>query len=312
MAEMTETPLVLLEAQRAGPSTGMPTKPEQSDLEHVLYTSQGDGTRFVVSPGNNSEAYEQTRLAFQIAYRYHLPSIILTDQKISGEFRTVPESVFDTDSNAGEIESVLSEKEIDDRPHHSSGKFNRYQYIENLEGKSVSPRTVPGQKNGRFLATGNEHNPQGHISEDSENREKQVDRRMKKLEDIRTDIEESDVSLQKTFGLDDATVGIITFGSQQGTVRDVVENSSYDVKGMGVSQLKPFPVDDVQSFLDDLRVCIVVEMNATGQFMNELKRNVETRRRPQDITLIPLRRYDGNPVRRHEISDEITEVIKNE
>lgn len=312
MAEMTETPLVLLEAQRAGPSTGMPTKPEQSDLEHVLYTSQGDGTRFVVSPGNNSEAYEQTRLAFQIAYRYHLPSIILTDQKISGEFRTVSESVFDTDSNAGEIESVLSEKEIDDRPHHSSGKFNRYQYIENLEDKSVSPRTVPGQKNGRFLATGNEHNPQGHISEDSENREKQVDRRMKKLEDIRTDIEESDVSLQKTFGLDDATVGIITFGSQQGTVRDVVENSSYDVKGMGVSQLKPFPVDDVQSFLDDLRVCIVVEMNATGQFMNELKRNVETRRRPQDITLIPLRRYDGNPVRRHEISDEITEVIKNE
>lgn len=315
MAEMTETPIVLLEAQRGGPSTGLPTKPEQSDLEHVLYTSQGDSCRFVVSPGNNKEAYEQTRLAFQIAYQYHLPSIILTGQKISGEYRTVPESFFDKSSNAGNLEGTVSEDEIKKMPHHSSGKFNRYQYSDNIDGDSVSPRSIPGQESGRYLASGNEHNPQGHISEDPENREKQMDRRIQKLEDIRLELRERNIQLQKTYGSDSADVGVITFGSQQGTVRDAVEDmvsSGIEVRGMGVSQLKPFPVDEVQSFLDNLDCCIVVEMNPTGQFKNEMIKNVETRRRPQDITIKSLNRYDGNTIRRYEIAEAVTKVINNE
>src|SRR6056297_631143 len=82
LAEMTETPVVLVEAMRAGPSTGMPTKPEQSDLEHVLYTSQGDSHRVVFAPGTVEEAYTQTRTAFRLAYEYQIPSIVLYDQKI--------------------------------------------------------------------------------------------------------------------------------------------------------------------------------------------------------------------------------------
>lgn len=92
LAEMTETPLVLVEAMRAGPSTGMPTKTEQADLEHVLYTSQGDPCRVVFAPGTVLEAYQQARDAFRIAYTYHLPVIILIDQKLSGELTTVPEA----------------------------------------------------------------------------------------------------------------------------------------------------------------------------------------------------------------------------
>jgi pyruvate ferredoxin oxidoreductase alpha subunit len=85
LAEMTETPVVLIEAMRAGPSTGMPTKPEQSDLEHVLYTSQGDSQRVVLAPGTVAEAYEQSRLAFRLAYEYQIPTILLYDQKLGGE-----------------------------------------------------------------------------------------------------------------------------------------------------------------------------------------------------------------------------------
>ncbi|MEF8839358.1 MAG: 2-oxoacid:acceptor oxidoreductase family protein, partial [Haloarculaceae archaeon] len=95
MAEMTETPVVLVEAMRAGPSTGMPTKTEQADLEHVLYTSQGDSTRFIVAPGNQRECYDQTRSVFDIAYDYHLPGILVYDQKLEGELRTVSTDFFD-------------------------------------------------------------------------------------------------------------------------------------------------------------------------------------------------------------------------
>jgi len=82
---MTETPIVLVEAMRAGPSTGMPTKPEQADLEHVLYTSQGDSARVVFAPANIRECYDQTRQAFRIAYEYQIPSIVVYDQKLQGE-----------------------------------------------------------------------------------------------------------------------------------------------------------------------------------------------------------------------------------
>lgn len=315
MAEMTETPIVLLEAQRGGPSTGLPTKPEQSDLEHVLYTSQGDGMRFVVAPGNIRECYEQTRLAFQVAYDYQLPGIVMTDQKISGEFRTVDKSFFERDTNLGDIGKTLTEDEIAEEDHHETGKFNRYQYLDDLDGDSVSPRTIPGQKDGRHLTTGNEHNKQGHISEDPENRQEQMDRRMQKLDDIQEDLIDVEYTLQTEFGDEEADVGVITFGSQQGTVREAVDRvneSSDSVKGLGVSQLKPFPVKDVQEFLDSVDECIVVEMNASEQFRNEMVKHVETRRRPHDISLHSLTRYDGNPVRPKQVEDKITQVINNE
>lgn len=314
MAEMTETPIVLLEAQRAGPSTGMPTKPEQSDLEHVLYASQGDSNRVVFAPSNIEEAYEQARLSFQIAYDYQIPSIILTDQKISGELRNLDESFFNKEANIGDAGSVLTEDQISDLPHHDSGRFNRYRYSDELE-TNVSPRSVPGQKDGNFLATGNEHNKQGHISEDPENREEQMSRRVSKVQDIKDEIDKSDYDLQSIFGSSDPDVGVITFGSQQGTVSEAVDrmcSNGFNVAGMGVSQLKPFPESPVQEFIDQLSDCLIVEMNATGQFENELNKHIELRRRPQDITIHSVRKYNGNPFRPREITEKLTEVINNE
>jgi Pyruvate:ferredoxin oxidoreductase and related 2-oxoacid:ferredoxin oxidoreductases, alpha subunit len=113
LAEMTETPVVLIEAMRAGPSTGMPTKPEQADLEHVLYTSQGDSHRVVLAPGTVEEAYEQTRTAFRLAYEYQIPSILLYDQKLGGELVSVPKSHFDREPNPGlgaTLDEMLSKR----------------------------------------------------------------------------------------------------------------------------------------------------------------------------------------------------------
>jgi pyruvate ferredoxin oxidoreductase alpha subunit len=298
LAEMTETPLVLVEAMRAGPSTGMPTKTEQADLEHVLYTSQGDPCRVVFAPGTVLEAYQQARDAFRIAYTYHLPVIILIDQKLSGELTTVPEAFFDRDPTPG-LEGVLIEDEIAEAAHHDSGVFNRYQY-DSSDG--VSPRTIPGQKGGRFLTTGNEHNPQGHISEDPENRIFQMDRRLRKLDSIREELNDHRQAShhQTPYGPDDAEYGIMTWGSQQGTVQEAVDrlnNNGYSVNSLGVSDLAPYPREAVTDFLDPLDECLVVEMNATGQFcgltQKELGRSGEK--------LSSLLKYNGNPFEPAEI-----------
>jgi pyruvate ferredoxin oxidoreductase alpha subunit len=298
LAEMTETPLVLLEAMRAGPSTGMPTKTEQADLEHVLYTSQGDSNRVVFAPGNLEEAYEQTRTAFQVAYDYHLPVVVLYDQKLSGEMRNVDVDFFDREPDPS-LGATLTEAEISEAAHHESGKFERYRH-EPEDG--VSPRSIPGQSDGRFLASGNEHNAVGHISEDPDNRKAQMDRRVRKLEHVRGDLEDREQSHQTAHGPDDAEYGMLVWGSQQDTVFEAVDRlnaAGHEVEALGVSDMLPYPQAEVAEFLESVRECVVVEMNATAQFrgltQKELGRYGEK--------LSSLLKYDGEAFEPGEVVD---------
>lgn len=298
LAEMAEVPIVLLEAQRAGPSTGMPTKPEQGDLEHVLYTSQGDSTRVVLAPSNQQEAYHQTRVAFTIAYQYNIPVVVLYDQKLGGEYRTVPESFFDTEPNPTQP-GTLTEAEIADAPHHPTGKFQRFLYSSE---NGVSPRSVPGQKNGRFLATGNEHNQEGHISEDPENRVLQVNRRRKKLPAIHEELTAIDPPLNTEYGPESANYGILTWGSQKGTVEEAVDELNQDsdqVKALTVSMMMPFPTGEVEAFLESVSEVLVVEMNASGQFRGLVQRELGQ----FGDKMYSLLKYDGNPFEPAEIID---------
>jgi pyruvate ferredoxin oxidoreductase alpha subunit len=311
LAEMTETPVVLLEAMRAGPSTGMPTKPEQGDLEHVLYTSQGDSNRVVFAPSNVAEAYDQTRRAFQLAYEYQIPSIVVYDQKLSGEFVNVPASHFDREPNPT-LGSTLTEAEIEELPHDVSGKFHRFQHDPDESG--VSPRSIPGQKGGRFLATGNEHNPAGHISEDPANRVFQMDRRMRRLENVRADLDadrEAGEGANTPYGPEEAEYGILTWGSNQGTVEEAVDrlnDAGGSVKTLGVSELAPYPAEEVSAFLDSVEECVVVEMNASAQFrgltQKELGRYGEK--------LSSLLKYNGNPFEPHEIVEGFESSVRGD
>jgi len=304
LAEMTETPVVLLEAMRAGPSTGMPTKPEQADLEHTLYTSQGDSHRVVFAPGDAVEAYEQTRKAFQVAYEYQIPTIILYDQKNGGELQSVPASTFDIEPNPS-LGSTLTETEIADAPHDPSGKFYRFQH-EVEDG--VSPRSIPGQVGGRYLATGNEHMPAGHISEDPDNRVAQVDRRMQKLAAIREHLDADAESRNVRYGDATGSVGLLTFGSQKGTVReavDILNDAGTPVEMLGVSELAPFPVSAVRSFIEGVDTAVVVEMNATGQFRGLIQRELGV----HGDRLESLLKYNGNPFEPQEIVDSIGSIV---
>ena len=296
LAEMTETPVVLIEAMRAGPSTGMPTKTEQGDLEHVLYTSQGDSHRVVFAPADAEEAYRQTRRAFQIAYEYQIPSIVLYDQKNGGELQNVPASVFDEEPNP-DLGSIITEAELEDAPHDPSGKYNRFQYD---AGGDVSPRSLPGQEGGRYLATGNEHMPAGHISEDPENRVNQVNRRMSKMETIREELDGDDGERNFHYGPADADYGIMTFGSQQGTAAEAVDalnEAGESVKLLGVSELAPYPVEEVAAFIESVEEVLVVEMNASAQFRGLTQKELGR----FGGKLSSLLKYNGNPFEPGEI-----------
>ena len=303
LAEITETPVVLVEAARAGPSTGMPTKPEQGDLEHVLYTSQGDSNRVVFAPGNVAEAYEQTRKAFELAYDYHIPAIVMYDQKLSGELRNVDADFFDREPNP-DPGATLTEDELSEAAHHASGKFQRYQHD---TPAGASPRSIPGQRGGRFLASGNEHTPEGHISEDPGNRVAQMNRRMEKLDSIEQELAES-ASHQSRRGDEDATYGIMTFGSQQGTVEEAVDQlraDGHDVKSLGVSDLMPLATEEIEAFLESVDECLVVEMNASAQFKGLVQRELG-RFGP---TMSSLLKYNGNPFEPAEIVEGFEATI---
>jgi pyruvate ferredoxin oxidoreductase alpha subunit len=298
MAEMVEEPVVLIEAMRAGPSTGMPTKTEQGDLEHVLYTSQGDSTRVVLAPGTPKEAYEQARLAFRIAYDFNVPTILLYDQKLGGELRNIDESFFDREPNPA-MGGTLAQEEIEDAPHHPSGKFERYSYDAD---DGVSPRTIPGQKGGRFLASGNEHWPSGHISEDTTNRVIQNDRRFSKYEAVRTFLDDQAESNQTYYGPEAADYGILTWGSNQGTVDEAVDQLNADgdrVKALSVSDLRPFPDEQVADFIESVDEALVVEMNTSAQFRGLVQRELGR----YGERLYSLLKYDGEPFEPEEIVD---------
>ncbi|MFP8952909.1 2-oxoacid:acceptor oxidoreductase subunit alpha [Natrialbaceae archaeon A-arb3/5] len=292
LAEMTETPLVLVESMRAGPSTGLPTKPEQADLEFVLYTSQGDSSRVVFAPGTIEEAYEQTRLAFHIAWEYQIPTIIIYDQKLSGENKNVDVEFFDREPEPG-LGSTLTEDELLEAAHDASGKFKRFQH-EPDNDSNVSPRSLPGQKGGRYLATGNEHSPVGHINEDPDNRVYQMERRVEKLDDIREELDEEHESNQTYFGDEDADYGVITWGSSQGAVEEAVgrlNDDGHSVKGISVSDMMPFPEQEMTEFLESVDEAMVVEMNATAQFRGLVQK--ELGRFGEKLT--SLLKYNGNP-----------------
>jgi pyruvate ferredoxin oxidoreductase alpha subunit len=305
LAEITETPIVLVESMRAGPSTGMPTKPEQGDLELVLYTSQGDSNRVVFAPADPCEAYEQTRAAFELAYEYHLPAIVVYDQKLSGELRNVPKSFFEREVTP-DIPNTFTADELSEETH-SHGRFHRYQYENENTPDGVSPRPIPGQKGGRFLASGNEHHPTGQLFEDPDNRVAQMDRRLAKLDAVRAWLDARETSHQTFMGPDDADYGIVTWGSHQGTVREAVERlnaQGQPVRGLGVSDIAPFPEQEVRAFLESVDACLVVEMNATAQFRGVVQTELEQVGTRMDSLL----KYNGNPFEPAEIVDGFEEM----
>lgn len=261
----SETPLVICDVMRSGPSTGMPTKQEQGDLNMTLYGGHGEVPRFVVAPTNIAECFHKTVEAFNLAEKYQIPVFLLADLSLAVTEQTFEPDEFDMDAVEIDRGKVVDEDEIEAW----TDEKDRFQpHFPTADG--VSPRALPGTTDGAHMSTGLEHNSLGRRTEDTDVRVEQVDKRNRKVDTAREN-EEFDV---REFGDPDSDSLVISWGSNEGAMRealDYLDEEGVDVRFLSVPYIFPRPdlSDDIEA-ADDV---IVVECNETGQFADLLERD---------------------------------------
>lgn len=289
-AAMSETPIVIVNSQRGGPSTGLPTKHEQSDLQHMLWGTHGEIPRIVLYPSSIEDAFYIAAEAFNLAEQYQCPVIIALDLALSMNRTTIPP----IDAKRVPIKrgKLISEEEA---KAYGEFIFRRYRFTED----GISPRTLPGMQGGVHTASSNEHGEDGYISEDIVNRTKMMQKRMEKIKTAR---------LQTPFYVEDEDADIILLG--MGSTRGPIEEVRAQLKQEGirvghvhVQQLHPLPVAELEPYLLGKKV-ISIENNYNGQLLNWVKQHLPIHQSATSIT-----QYDGNPFTVHRIYKELKELI---
>lgn len=275
LAAMTETPIVIVNAQRPGPATGLPTRTAQGDLLFCVFASQDEFPRFVFAPRSAADAVRVTRRAFDLAEKYQVPAIILTDQYFN-------DSLFLMDAPLEAPEAVsrytVSDADLENPPAYD--RFARTQ-------SGISPRALPCAGRAIVRVTGNEHREDGHISEDQENRGRMVDKRNAKLPAMREEMQGPDVY----YG--DAGLLLLGWGSAAGAILEAVDQlreTGVDAGCLTFSDLWPLPEDRVLSAVGEGKTCITVELNATAQFSLLLRQQTGL------ACAGSVLKYDGRPL----------------
>lgn len=290
LAGMAEIPLVVVHVQRTGPSTGMPTKTEQGDLNQWIYGSHGEFPRIVLVPGTVEECFEFTIKAFNLAEKYQCPVILMTEQDYAQNLRTVEE--FDLSGIKIERGKLLYQKEL-----LQIKDFKRYEFTPD----GVSPRAIPSMKNGIHMVEGNEHDERGYRNEDPGNRVKMTKKRMKKLKKAL-----KGVMPPRLWGRREAEIGIIGVGSTFGPIHEAMnqlEKKGIQSKFLQLRTLWPFPGKKVEEFLKESRKVFVVENNFTGQLRNLVQSQTKS-----DVELRSIKKYSSLAFKPKEVSTPIQEM----
>ncbi|WP_284012078.1 2-oxoacid:acceptor oxidoreductase subunit alpha [Halobaculum litoreum] len=293
----SETPLVVVDVMRSGPSTGMPTKQEQGDLNMMLYGGHGEIPRFVLAPTTVNECFWKTVEAFNLAEKYQTPVYLAADLAMAVTEQTFEPEAFDMDAVEIDRGKVVDEDTIEDHQTESGG-FKPHEITED----GVSPRAFPGTAGGAHMSTGLEHDEQGRRTEDTEMRVKQVDKRARKVETAR---EREDFS-PREFGNPDADNLVVTWGSNEGTLVEALEyldDDEVDVRILSCPYI--FPRADLTEEFEAADQVVVVECNATGQFADVVEH--DTLRRVQRIN-----KYDGVQFKADELANDIKETLAGE
>jgi 2-oxoglutarate ferredoxin oxidoreductase subunit alpha len=279
LSGMTETPLVIVDTQRGGPSTGLPTKQEQSDINALIYGTHGEIPKLIIAPSTIEECFYDMIEAFNKAEEYQIPVIVATDLQLSLGKQSCEMLDFDSIKiNRGK----LVEGELP--PLEENRMFKRYAFTED----GISPRSLPGMKNGIHHVTGVEHDEEGRPSENAANRRKMMDKRLNKIANLRI------TNAIKVHADDpDADAVIVSMGSTGGTIQEArkkLENEGIKINHITVRQLYPLPSEMLQPHLEKVRKIIVLENNATGQLANLIKQNIGYHDKISNVL-----KYDGTP-----------------
>jgi 2-oxoglutarate ferredoxin oxidoreductase subunit alpha len=278
-AAMTETPLVIVNSMRAGPSTGIPTKMEQADLNSVLYLSHGESPRAIFAPRNISEAFDIATRAFNIAEKYQIPVVILSDFALSEKTASVEPFDLNVHIERGKIWT---------KPTSEFPKFKRYAITDD----GVSPRVFPLTKGGMHVMVGAEHDESSYsisgnragLPDSGKLRELMFKKRFQKLELLRNEMQ-----VPTFWGEPNADYTIICWGSTEGAVKESIirlnKEDRHSWNMLSFVDLFPLPYNQIRPLLDQIKQSIMIEVNYTGQFENLLHSHLDWRPK---FTIHPL------------------------
>jgi 2-oxoglutarate ferredoxin oxidoreductase subunit alpha len=284
LAGITETPVVIAEAQRPGPATGLPTWTEQGDLDFLRHAGHGEFIRVILAPGDPQEAFDLTALAFNLAEKWQIPVFILVDKYIAEGHQSIAEPKIDKIKiDRGQM---LSDEQLT--------KIKDYQrYV--LSKSGVSPRSIPGQPGGVHICNSDEHDEHGYSIEGFTNqiRKKMVDKRAAKLAGIIKELPEP-----KIYGPKSAAVTLAGWGSIKGPVLEALKVLP-KVNYLHFAAPWPLTKEQLAKPLARVKKLVVIENNQTGQFANILELlGIKIKQR--------LNKYDGAQF----FPEEIIELIK--
>ena len=288
LSGMAEIPLVVVDVQRPGPVTGLPTRTEQSDLSFVISASQGEFPRMVIAIRHHEDAFYQTVRAFDLAERYQIPVILLSDQYLGDASATIPP--FDLKRiSVAEPASVHEGEEV----------YKRYQYKED----GISPRLIPGKSTNFVSADSDEHDEYGRITEAADVRVLMMDKRMKKLEKLVAELQEPEfIGPQRYDTL------LIGWGSTYGPITEAVKilNKVTPDKyaALVFGDIYPLPTRLLIEKATSATRLINVEQNATGQLASLI------REKTCIFCTSSILKYDGRQISGEEIADRLIKEMK--
>ena len=290
-AGINEVPLVVTLYQRAGPSTGMPTRHEQGDLRFALHAGHGDTPRIVLASGDLVESFYDAVSVFNWAERYQLPVIHIVDKALANSTMTV--SPYGTQGVPIDRGQTIGDGGVLDL----SEEYQRFKFT----ADGISPRALVGTPGAVFWNTGDEHDELGHITEDPVLRDLMMDKRMGKLALAAKEIDGTDKVLYH--GRKDADTVILSWGSTKGAILDALER--LDAAGLPVGFLQvrlfsPFPVTEVTAGLARAKRIIDIEMNYTGQLAGIVREQTGI---APDHTVV---KFNGRPIS----VDEVEAVVR--
>jgi 2-oxoglutarate ferredoxin oxidoreductase subunit alpha len=290
LSGITETPLVVVNAQRPGPAVGLPTRTEQGDLQFVLTAHHGEFPRVVLAPASVEDAFWLTVKAFNLAEKYQLPVIILTDHHLATSYATLDK--FDISRVKIDRGELLSEKESN-----AVEDYKRHR----VTASGISPRAVPLLGRSLVVTDSDEHDEAGHLVEAADIRKAQVLKRLRKLDGLGAEI-----GPPRSYGPEKARLSLIGWGSTYGALAgavDLLRAGGIDANLLHISELWPFPRKTVSDHLERAERSFVVEGNATGQLARLIRS--ETGHMASGSIL----KFDGRPLTPAIITAELKKEV---
>ncbi len=279
LSGMAEIPLVVVNMQRPGPSTGLPTRTEQGDLKFMINAGHGEFPRMVIAPRNHTEAFYQTIRALNIAEKFQMPVILLSDQYLADSSATI--EPFDV-SNI-EIVKPIEEQEI--------GEYRRYRYTES----GISPRSIPGKSKNLVAIDSDEHDEWGRITESAEVRTRMMDKRMKKLELLAHELQEPEF-----LGVEPFDTLLLGWGSMYGPIAEALDllngESSRKYAALVFGDVFPLPQHLLNEKAKNAQRIVNVEQNSTGQLAGLIREHTGI------ACTSSILKYDGRQISAAEIA----------